>query len=184
MSRYIIIGQLVGVHGVRGEVKIAPLTDDVRRFASLKDAFLLDADEKLVRDVYLQSSRQADTLMICKFKSLDDRDDAKQLSGHFLAVLREDAVSLEAGRFFIADLIGMEVVDSQRGFIGHIKDIIQQGVGADVIVVKRRGKMELLFPYLNAIVSHVDVDNKRMNADIPDDLYAIYENKASQEQES
>ena len=174
MKDYLIIGKLGGAHGVRGEVKVIPLTDDVRRFSSLKDCMLLDERENLKEKKTVRSVRFDETRTLIRFDGLDDRDEASKLTGLFLAVSREDAVKLPKGRYFIADLIGLTVVDDVRGDLGTIKDIINTGA-SDIIIVKRKGKNELLIPYLNSIVKDVDISGGIMKVILPEGLYEIYE---------
>ena len=114
MKDYLIIGKLGGAHGVRGEVKVIPLTDDVRRFSSLKECLILDEKEHLKETREVEKSRVDDSRTLIKFKGIDDRDEVSKLTGYYIGVSREDAVKLPEGRYFIADLIGLTVVDESR----------------------------------------------------------------------
>jgi len=174
MKDYLVIGKIGGAHGVRGEVKIIPLTDDVRRFSSLKECLILDDRERVKETKEVEKARVDDTRTLVKFKGIDDRDEVGKLTGFYIAVSREDAVKLPEGRYFIADLIGLKVVDDERGELGTIKDIINSGA-SDIIIVKRKGKNELLIPYLNAIVYEVDIAGGTMKVKLPEGLYEIYE---------
>ena len=174
MKDYLIIGKIGGAHGVRGEVKIIPLTDDVRRFSSLSECMLLDEKEHIKETLEVEKTRVDETRTLIKFKGIDDRDEVGKLTGYFIGVTRDNAVKLPEGRFFIADLIGLTVVDSERGELGTIKDIMNSGA-SDIIIVKRKGKNELLIPYLNAIVTNVDLSAGVMSVTLPEGLYEIYE---------
>ena len=174
MKDYLIIGKLGGAHGVRGEVKVIPLTDDVRRFSSLKECMIFDEKENLKKTLSVEKSRVDDSRTLIKFEGIDDRDEVAKLTGSFIGVSREDAVKLPEGRYFIADLIGLTVVDESRGDLGTIKDIINSGA-SDIIIVKRKGKNELLIPYLNSIVKNVDLSSGKMYVVLPEGLYEIYE---------
>ncbi len=174
MKDYLIIGKIGGAHGVRGEVRITPLTDDVRRFSSLKECMILDDKERLKEERKIKSVRFDDTRTLLKFEGIDDRDEVGKFNGCFLAVSRENAVKLPKDRYFIADLIGLSVVDATRGELGTIKDIMNSGA-SDIIIVKRKGKNELLIPYLNAIVTSVDLEEGVMQVVLPEGLYEIYE---------
>ncbi len=174
MKDYLIIGKIGGAHGVRGEVKIIPLTDDVRRFSSLTECMILDEKEHIKETLEVEKTRVDETRTLIKFKGIDDRDEVGKLTGYFIGVTRDNAVKLPEGRFFIADLIGLTVVDSERGELGTIKDIMNSG-SSDIIIVKRKGKNELLIPYLNAIVTNVDLSAGVMSVTLPEGLYEIYE---------
>ena len=174
MSEYIIIGKLIGAHGIRGEMKVFPITDDVRRFSTISECVVLAQNEKLLRTIHVTGKRFALETVIVSVEGIADRDEAQKLSGLFLAVKREDAAPLPAGRYFITDLIGCKVTDAKRGLLGVISDVLQTGAN-DVLVVKRSGKQDLLIPYLKEAVTAVDVFSKQISVVLPDGLYEIYE---------
>lgn len=174
MRDFLIIGKIVGVHGIRGEVKILPMTDDARRFFDLKSAVLLSDKEKKLREVKFSSVRLQNTMVVCAITDLTDRDEARKLSGCFLAVDRPRAVNLSDGRYFIADLEGITVIDHIIGQVGVISEIIQS-TGSDIIVVSRENKADLLIPFLKTVVQDVDLNSRQMNVVLPDGLYDIYE---------
>lgn len=174
MNEYLIIGKLIGAHGVRGEVKVFPITDDVRRFHSISKCFLMDANEKMVREIEILSKRIVNDRVLLTFDQVNDRDSAAKLNGLYIAVHRLDARKLEAGRYFITDMIGCQVIDAQDGVIGNIFDIIQTGAN-DVIAVKRTGKPDLYIPFLNNVVTEVDVFSKIIRVQLPDGLLEVYD---------
>ncbi len=174
MSEYFVIGKVIGAHGVRGEIKIFPITDDVRRFSKVSECMLLSPAEKLIRTVKVSGRRFTGETVLLTLEGIADRDEAQKLNGLFIAVKREDAAPLPPGRYYIADLIGCKVTDSQIGQLGSVWDVLQTGAN-DVLVVKRTGKPDLLIPYLNSIVTGVDVFSKQMSVILPDGLYEIYE---------
>ena len=170
-----IIGKIVGVHGVRGEIKVQPLTDDPNRFSALDHALLLSPSEKMIRDISISRIRLTDSLLILSINSLTDRDEAKKLINHYIAVERSNAVKLPEGRYFIKDLIGIQVIDDERGILGRISDIISNGVGADIIVITRSGNKYILVPYLKSVVYDVDIPDGIMRLRLPDGLFEIYQ---------
>lgn len=174
MKNYLVIGKIVGVHGIRGEVKILPITDDARRFFDLKSAMLLSDKEKMLRVVQLDSVRLQNSMVICAIKDLTDRDEARKLSGCSLAVDRNQAADLSDGRYFIADLEGVDVYDTQMGSLGIISEVMKSA-GSDIIVISRDGKPDLLVPFLKTIVLDVDLPNNKMLVKLPDGLFEIYE---------
>ncbi len=174
MKDYLIIGKIGGAHGVRGEVRVTPLTDDVRRFSKLKECLILDEKENLKGSKKVQSARIDDSRTLLKFEDVNDRDEAAKWNGFFIGVTRDQAVKLPKDRYFIADLIGLTVVDSERGDLGKIFDITNSGA-SDIIIVKRKGKNELLIPYLKTVVTKVDLEEGKMYVTLPDGLYEIYE---------
>ncbi|SCW40909.1 16S rRNA processing protein RimM [Ruminococcaceae bacterium YRB3002] len=176
MNGLIIIGKIVGVHGVRGELKVYPITDDAHRFLKLKDCFLCksDKDPKQDRPAVVKSARIDKEMVLIKLEGLDDRTLAEEYRGLFIAVTRENAVKLPEGHYFVVDLIGLEVIDDARGPLGRISDCYETGAN-HIIEVKRKGKKDLLIPYLNAICYEVDLEGGTFRVRLPEGLYEIYE---------
>ena len=170
----IIIGKITGVHGVRGEVKVYPLTDDAHRFLKLKDCFLTDDKMKSSKPVNVTSARIDKGMVLLKLDGIVDRTVAEGLRGQYLAVTRENASELPEGRYFIVDLIGLEVIDDVRGSLGKISDCYETGANY-IIEIKRKGRKELLIPYLNDICYDVDIDGGTFKVRLPEGLYEIYE---------
>lgn len=153
MKEYMTIGQISKPHGIKGEVKIYPLTDDVRRFRKLKYCIM---DEKTIEIVWckLQGDR-----VILKLQGIDTIEDAEKLRNKYIKINREDAVKLPKDSYFIVDLIGCKVFDSGDNYIGELKDVIKTGSN-DVYVVN--GEKEILIPAIKEIVYEVDVKGKRV----------------------
>lgn len=174
MNDYLIIGKLIGAHGVRGEVKVFPITDDVRRFRTLTKCYLMNEQEKMIRELEISSQRIVNDRVLITFTNVCDRDEAAKLNGFYIAVHRMDARKLEEGRYFISDIVGCRIIDQKDGDIGVVFDIIQTGAN-DVIAVKRPGKPDLYIPYLNRVVMDVDVFSKTVNVCLPDGLLEVYD---------
>ena len=174
MKDYLIIGKLIGAHGVAGELKVFPITDDARRFSNLTEIMLLNANEKPVRNLKILSTRPAGNNILCTAEGIKDRESAQALFGHYIAVPRADAVVLPENSYFIADLIGSRVIDDEHGLLGGVSDVLEQS-GADVFIVSREQKKDILIPFLKTIVYRVDIENKEIFVRLPDGLFEIYE---------
>lgn len=170
----IIIGKITGAHGVRGEVKVFPITDNVRRFAKLKKVFFVKEDESLICEKDIARYRMDRGNVLLTFEGVNDRDEAEKLRGIFLAVDRKDAVKLPKDSYFIADLIGMTVNDDERGELGQVKDVIETGANF-VLEIKRRGKKDILVPFVKAVCYDVDLGDSVIKCTLPEGLYEIYE---------
>ena len=173
-SDRIIIGKIIGAHGVRGEVKIFPLTDNVRRFAKLKHVFLVKEDESLICEKNIALHRMDRGNVLLTFEGVPDRTEAEKLKGIYLAVDRKDAVKLPKDSYFIADLLGMEVADDERGNLGKVTDVIETGANF-VLEIKRKGKKDLLVPFVKAVCYEVDEEERLIKCILPNGLYEIYE---------
>lgn len=167
MTKRLTIGNIAKPQGVRGEVKISPLTDDVNRFSRLKKVYVAD------KAYDVQSSKVLPNGVFIKLSGVDDRNAAELLRGNDVQVDREDAVKLPKDRYFIVDVIGCEVyTDDTR--IGKLVDVLQYGA-ADVYVLST-AKGRAMIPAIDRILKTVDVDNKKIILDTEafDDL-AVYE---------
>lgn len=151
---YMVIGEIIKAQGIRGELKIKPLTDDASRFKRLKVIYL---DEKAFK---IQSCR-TDTFVYLKLESIDSRNIAEQYVGKQVSIDRINSIPLENDSYFIVDLIGCILSDEQGAEIGVITDIDSFGA-ADVITVKDSEGKILRFPFLNRITDSVDVGAKVM----------------------
>lgn len=175
MREYISIGKIIGVHGIKGETKVVPLTDGVRRFSRVKKCYLLKPDEKtLVCELNVISSRNDRGNVLMLFENYEDRTEAEKLKGLFVAVKHEDAVKPPKDGYLIADLKGCQVFDETLGSLGVVEDVFETGANF-IVSVRRSGKENLLIPFLKAIFKDVDIDNSKIMVVLPEGLYEIYE---------
>ena len=126
------VGVITAPHGVRGEVKVFPTTDDNARFKNLKTV-LLDQGRG-TRELEIEGVKFFKNMVILKFKGIDDRNDVERMRQAKLLVTRENAVELGKDEYFIADLIGIQVVSDEGEELGTISDVLQTGAN-DVYVV-------------------------------------------------
>lgn len=159
MENNLTIGQIINTHGVKGEVKVFPLTDDIKRFRKLKNV-IIDGAEKNITWCKLQGDR-----VILKLEGIDDMEAAVSLRSKYIEVTRENAVKLSEGRYFIADIIGCNVFDDNGILLGVIDNVIQTGSN-DVYSVK--GKEEILIPALKDIVIKIDIESRQIFIKSPD----------------
>ena len=159
MEQYLRVGVISSTHGIRGEVKVYPTTDDPERFRELKKV-ILDAKGGQ-RTLEIQEVKFFKNQVILKFRGLDNINDVEKYKGTDLLIPREDAVPLEENENFIADLIDMEVVTDAGERLGILTDVIQTGAN-DVYVVKTSQEKEILLPAIRDCILEVDVEEKRM----------------------
>lgn len=167
-------GRIGAPHGLLGEVKVQPWTDDVTRFSQLKDCLVVSSDEKHRTPAVVEGVRYINNnQVLLKLRGCDDRNEAEKLKGSYISVLREQAVELPEDTWFICDLLGCEVHDNTHGLLGKLADIIQQSAH-DVYVVRQSGMADLLIPVLKTIIKSVDIENGRIDVELPNGLYEIY----------
>ena len=158
MEQFLQVGAITSTHGIRGEVKVFPTTDDPARFKKLKKV-ILDTGKRQI-DMEIQSVRFFKQFVIVKFKGIDNINDVEQYKGSSLFVSRENAVSLEENEYYIADLIGMEVF-TEEGHFGIVKDVMETGAN-EVYIIDSDVHGEVLVPAIKQCIENVDVENGKM----------------------
>ena len=153
MKQFLAVGQIINTHGINGELKILPLTDDIRRFRKL-DTVIIDGVEKKVVWCKLQVDK-----VILKIEGIDSIEEAHKYFSKYVEVKREDSIKLPESTYFVAELIGCSVSDSNGQNLGVIFDVLHTGSN-DVYWIKE-GK-ELLIPALKDIVMEVDIENRKI----------------------
>ena len=166
MEQFLQVGVISSTHGLRGEVKVFPTTDDATRFQTLKNVVLDTGREKL--DLEIQSVRFFKQFVIVKFKGIDNINDIEKYKGCTLKVAEKNLSELEDGEFYYHEIIGLDVYENDI-LVGQVKEILQPGAN-DVWVVKRKGKRDLLLPYIPPVVLNVDVAANRVDVDILEGL--------------
>lgn len=161
LDKYLSCGQIVKPQGLRGEVKVRPLTDDAQRFYDLPQVFLKEAGG--YRAVAVTSVRLHEGFAYLKLAGIDSRDAAEALRDAFLWVDRAHAAPLPEGRYYIADILGSAVVDENGGKHGVIEDVIQ--TGANDVYVIRDGTKEWMLPALKSIILRYELDYGRIVID-------------------
>ena len=149
------VGTIAATHGIRGEVKVFPTTDDINRFRDLKTCILDTGRERLELEV--EGVKFFKQYAILKFKGIDNINDIEKYRGKDLLVTRENAVALEENENFIADLIGLDVVTDEGVHFGTVKDIMETGAN-DVYVITSDDGKEYLFPSIKECILDVDLE--------------------------
>ena len=167
MEQLFRIGIISSTHGIRGEVKVFPTTDDNARFKELTSV-LLDTGKEHIR-LEIQNVKFFKQFVILKFKGIDDINDVEPYRGCALLVERKDAVSLEEDEYFIADMIGMKVVTDQGEEFGTLKDVMETGAN-DVYVIDHPVKGEVLIPAIRECILDVDIEGGQMRIHVMDGL--------------
>ena len=160
-DRRIKIGKVGGPQGVKGEMRIVPLTDFPDRFAALDE---VQVGEELL---HIESCRPYKQFLLMKFREYPVREDAMRLTGRFLTVSREQAAPLQQGEYYTFDIIGLTVVDPAGRTLGKVREVLRTGANDVYEVVDARGKT-LLVPALKAVVREIDVPGGRMVVDMPE----------------
>ena len=155
MEDFFQVGIITTTHGVRGEVKVYPTTDDPMRFKRLKEVILDTGKEQLTLEI--EGVRFFKQLVILKFKGLDNINDVERYRKSSLLVPRKNAVRLKKDEYFVADLIGLEALYEDGVRAGVLKDVLETGAN-DVYVIAMDDGRELLLPAIKQCVPEVNVE--------------------------
>ncbi len=154
MTDTLKIGLIVKPQGVKGEVKVQPLTDDITRFKKLKNV-LIDGKTFTVERVTL-----AGNTVFLALSGIYDRDIAESFRGKFISVERENAVKLPKDNYFIVDIIGCKLY-AEAELVGEVVDVFSSRT--DVFTVKLVSGKIMRFPFLKDLLISVDVENKKIS---------------------
>ena len=167
MEDLLRIGVITTTHGLRGEVKVFPTTDDASRFRKLKDVIMDTGKERL--DMEIEGVKFFKQYVIVKFKGIDSINDVEKYKGAKLYVTRDKAVRLKKDEYFVADLIGMKVVTEDGALLGDLKDVMATGAN-DVYVVEREDGSKILLPAIKECVLNIDMEQGVVTVHIMDGL--------------
>ena len=155
MEQYLRVGVISSTHGVRGEVKVYPTTDDPARFKKLKKVILDMGREQ--RELAIESVKFFKNMVILKFKGIDNINDVEMYRGMDLLITRDQAVRLAPNETFIVDLIGLKAVTDDGKELGVLKDVMLTGAN-DVYVIETGEKKEILIPAIPDCVLDVNLE--------------------------
>lgn len=145
------IGRIVGVFGVRGRIKVQPLTHFTERFAVGETVWLKGEPRKIVWSAWHKTQARLE------LKGLDSIDEAEKLRGQSLQVPAAERPKLRAGEYYVGDLYGLEVISTEGRAIGKVTEIIS-GAAQDLIQVDRT----ILIPMVEQFVTEIDLNARRM----------------------
>ncbi len=157
MQERLEIGQIVNTFGIKGELKVVPFTDDIKRFDNLKTIYV--RTKKETKQYQVENVKYHKNMVLIKLEGIDQIEDAEMLRNAFLEVDRENAIPLKEGTYFIADLIGLEVYTESGDLLGKVEDIYNTGSN-DVYVVKDELGKQILLPGIKEVIKEVKLDDK------------------------
>ena len=169
MEKYLRVGVITMPHGLNGEVKVFPTTDDPKRFKKLKEVYMTPRNSKEMILLHPETVHFFKQFVLLKFKEYSNVDEVSKFRQADLYVDRKDAVELGPEEYFIADLIGMSVVDEENGTVyGPLKDVLQTGAN-DVYLVDYHGQ-ELLLPAIRDCIKEVDFEKSEIRVHMMEGL--------------
>jgi 16S rRNA processing protein RimM len=167
MLDYLKLGQIINTHGVKGEIKVYPLTDDIKRFGKLKVVYMKQAED--YKAYKIEEVKYLKNIVILKLESINDMNEAVKLIDNYLYVNRKNAVKLSKDTYFIADLIGMDVYTLNDDKLGSILTVFSTGSN-DVYEIKKDDGKTFLVPAIKDVVKEVDIEKRKMRIELLEGL--------------
>ncbi|MDY6029769.1 MAG: ribosome maturation factor RimM [Acidaminococcaceae bacterium] len=161
MDKQVIIGKIVAPHGVRGDIRILPLTEKPEQFLKL-NYLLLDNGQQL----RIGNVRFHKKMILASAEEITSMNEAELLRGKNVSIFSEDLPPLEEGRFYVSDLLGLKVSLEDGKELGRLKDIISTG-NNDVYVIEVPGGKDILLPALKIYVKKIDLNEKLIVVSLP-----------------
>ena len=156
MEKYLCVGKIVKPVGIKGDAKVLPYTDNIKRFNDLKYFYYENSTEKhSVERVSIRND-----FVVLKIENINSPEQVDALREKLIFVDRENAVKLEEDGYFIADLVGCEIFDGEKS-LGKIVDV--ENYGASDILVIKNGNQNYSVPFLKEIFEKIDVKNQKID---------------------
>ena len=153
------IGQIVNTFGIKGMVKVKPFTDDIKRFDKLKNICVEKNHTK--KEYEIEEVKYHKDMVLIKFKNVDTVEQAEMLRNSYLTISRDSVEELEEGRYYIVDMLGLEVYTDEQIQLGILEDIFNTGSN-DIYVVKTQEGKQILLPAIQDVIKQIDMENKKM----------------------
>lgn len=167
MEKEFRVGVFSSTHGVHGEFKVFPTTDDVRRFSDLETVIMDTGKERF--EVEIEGVKYFKQFAILKIKGYDSLNDIEPLKGSELWISRQQALPLEEDEYYLADVIGSKVFLEDDTEFGELKDVLQTGAN-DVFIVEDKNGKEWYLPVIPECVLDIDVEQAKVIVHIMDGL--------------
>lgn len=158
-QEYFEVGQIVNTFGIKGFVKVKPFTDDMERFEELKSFLVVKNKEQI--EMQIEQVKYQQTVVLLKFKGIEDINMAEKLKGSYLKIHRKDTRKLPKDTYFIADLIGLNVYTEEGELLGKVDDIYNNKSN-DVYVIKDELGKQILLPGIKEVIKQIDIDNEKI----------------------
>lgn len=159
MTNYLEIGQIVNTFGIKGMVKVKPFTDNIERFNNLEKIYIKNKSGQT--EYKIQEVKYHKNMVLIKFEGIENPEQADLLRNSYLIVDRETEEPLEPGRYYIVDMIGLDVFTDDNEYLGKLEDIYNTGSN-DIYVVKNELGKQVLLPAIEDVIKNIDMDNKKV----------------------
>lgn len=159
MTSELEIGQIVNTFGIKGEVKVKPFTDDIKRFDKLKKINIEQKNSK--KEYEIENIKYHKDMLILKLKGIDQIEQAELLRNSYLKIDRNEEEPLEENTYYIVDLLGLSVYTEEGILLGILDDIYNTGSN-DIYVVKDSLGKQTLLPAIQDVIKEIDIENQKI----------------------
>lgn len=165
------IGKIINTHGIKGELRIMPTTDDPKRFSQLKQVFVERSEKNPKLTAYdIESVRYHKSFVLLKLKGINDMTNAERLKGSSIKIERKDSLPLGKDEYYISDLYGLKVYTEEERYLGELVDVIETGSNDVYVVKKADNPKELLLPAIKQVIKEVDLENQHLTVHLLEGL--------------
>ncbi|MHB8513004.1 MAG: ribosome maturation factor RimM [Actinomycetota bacterium] len=158
MKERLIVGRIVGAHGIRGECSVEVLSEAPERFES---GSVLDVEHADFHTLTVRASRSHKQRLLVSFDEINDRNGAESLRGAWLSIDAESAPVLDEGQFYAHQIQGCDVFDEEDRMLGILTAVLENPAH-DIWVVRTPSNQEVMVPAVKEFVKHVDAESKRI----------------------
>lgn len=167
MEQLLTIGKIVNTHGVRGEMRVKPITDKLETFDKLKEVYVVGRDTKTYE---IEGIRPHKGFMLLRLKGIETMSDAELLKNYEIKIERKDSIPLESDEYYISDLYDMEVETEEGRKLGIIRDILFTGSNDVYVIKNQETQKELLIPAIKQCIKKVDLADNKMTVHLLEGL--------------
>ena len=166
MDKLVKIGKIAKPHGVRGTLKVLPLTDDKTRYNKLRKTYIQTRHG--IKEFDILAVRYQDKFVLLDLVGIETMTEAEGYIGNYIAIEKKDRMPLDKNTYYIEDLIGLNVYEEET-YLGKLTDVMQPGSNDVYIITLEDGK-ELLLPAIKSVILEVDIDLGLMKVNVPEGL--------------
>ncbi len=167
MQKNLEIGQIVNTFGIKGYVKVVPYVDNIARYDELKKVYIKNKNTE--KEYEVEEVKYQKGMVLLKLRGIDKIEEAEKLRNSYLEVDRENAIELEEGEYFIADLIGLQVITDKGEKLGKLEDIYNTG-SSDIYVVKDELGKQILLPAIEEVIKEISIQENKITVHIIEGL--------------
>ncbi|MDW7675412.1 MAG: ribosome maturation factor RimM [Bacillota bacterium] len=173
MDELVAVGKITSTHGLRGYMKVLPLTDNLDRFNDLKEVFVVGntfQQTMIIKDVQLNTHKN---LVYILFEGITNVDQVTSLRNSLIKIPLKEVPILPADSYYHYQIVGLKVYDLEDIYLGKVEQIIATGANDVYLLGDTNTNKAILIPALKAVVKSIDIENQKMIVDPPSGLLDI-----------